>query len=169
MRELSLKEYRNEEKAFFKIYNEYIKKLCAINAEENALYDSSAWTDEIRDKYEKMREDLKKEYPNHNDHYNTDFFCWMTYKNVHILSSKENVKYFKKDLRMVGKKVQSNAGDSIYGKLKGIAVMVDDVYFVIDNEVTGKEQWISAVIGVRLFNINEHRSWKVVTNNKGYL
>jgi len=168
-RELCTDDYLKEQTSFFNKYNEYLKKLAAINKAENLMFDNGTITDDIEKENECRRDELKKEYEGYNDYYCTDFFCWMTYENIDKLIEGNNNKYFREDLKLVGEKVQTDT--DIYGILIGIAVMVDDVYFVIDDECTDRYQWVSAVGGIKPFegdNIKDHK-YHVVSNDKGYL
>jgi len=168
MRELNTEDFLKESDAYFAKFNEYLDKICEINIAENVFFNNGTITDEMIEENEKKREAVRKEYEGYDDYYHTDFFCWMTYENVNKLSSGNNIKYFKRDMKMIGKKVETNTGD-IYGILKGIAVMVDDAYFVVDDEVSGKQRWLSAIIAVKPYDEVAHRGWQIVSNDKGYL
>lgn len=172
MRKLNTEDFLREEKEWYKIHGEYIKKLVAINREENELYDNGTLTDEMSKEYEEKRKQLIQEYPNHHDRYKSaNFYCLLNRNNIDQLIADEcNGPIFKKELNLVGKLVETVWGNT-YGKLVGIAVTIEDAYYVIEDHKTKKLCWESAVGGIRKYNKREHRGWMVVTtpDDKGYL
>lgn len=170
MRKLTTEEYLKECESFWERYTEYLDNLKEINREEKGI-PAKEYTKGNEKYYNKQRNKLKKEYEGYNDIYHTDFYCYMNLSNIDkLIGFGDNYKSFRKDLAMVGKKVQSNVTpDKTYGILKGIAVRIDDVYFVVEDESTKEESWISAVCGVSLFDKKSHRSYTIVENGKDYL
>lgn len=171
-RKLSLEEYKKEEKIFFEKYGEYYKKLCTINRAENELIDANSLTNEQEAEFETQREALKEEYKGYTDHYHTDFYTTMDLSNIdNFIDPKENNnKLFRKDLRKyLGKHVKTDWGTT-HGICQGIAVTLDDFYWIIKTD-TGTE-WFSAVGKISFYTkqdrIND-RGWCIVTNNKEYL
>jgi len=190
---VSIQEFKEKTKAYLERHFEYMEKVANINraekAEINAMEcDDSDKFDEYCKKfpehveeYKKQREDLKKEYGEYSSYYNCPYYCIVTNTKELYELFKDRLKAGDKDLKSknsvynyhrrtlkkwVGKKVQNEIGEDVYGICKGVAFFIDQDYWCVLDEKTGREEFC---MHIQPFNIWDHRCWRIVENGKDYL
>lgn len=191
---VSIEEFKEKTGAFLKKYAEYMDKLAAINIAENKDIEElcgkphlNYWT-EFEEKYpekveerKKLRKQLKEEYGEYTSYYNCPYYCLVTNLKELYELFKDRLKAGDKDLKSkdsiynyhrrtlkkwVGKKVQNEIGEDVYGICKGVAFFVDQDYWYIIDEKTKKEAFC---LHIQPFNIWDHRCWRIVENGQDYL
>jgi hypothetical protein len=184
MERVSISKYLYETKKFTKKFDKYLHELGVINEDErnkikllkeNNLIKS---TDEYFSEYvisvnefNKRRENLKQKYGKYSDIYACPYYCIATNAD-HLFRIFEgetsgNYKYCKEYLeKWTGKMVQDECRNDEYGYFVGMGFMIDDIYFVIKNPKTKK---LHFSLNIKEYDINDHRSYRLVTNDKGYI
>lgn len=193
-KKVSIEEFKEKTDAFLKKYAEYMDKLANINIAENKEIEKLVgkphlnYWDEYKEKYpekveerKKLRKQLKEEYGEYTSYYNCPYYCVITNTKELYELFKERLTAGDKDLKskdsiynyhkhtmkkFIGKKVQNEMGEEIYGKCIGVAFFVDQDYWCVMDEKTGREEFC---MYVQPFNIWDHRCWRIVENGRDYL
>lgn len=184
MEKVSISKYLYETKRFIKKFDKYLNELGKINEEErhkiNLLKENNLikTTDEYFSEYtisvddfERKREELKKKFGKYSDIYSCPYYCITTkieqlYKVFGGVTT-GNYKYCKEQLeKWTGKIVQDEHRSDVYGYFVGHAFFIDEIYFVIKDIKTKKE---FLALNIKEYNVNDHRSYCLVTNGKDYV
>lgn len=155
MEKVSITRFLKEEKRFLKKYDEFIQKLVEIN----------------KAGLEKEREKLVKQYGIYTSIINCPYYCIVTNKEqlLRVFEGDRdgNYKYCSQYLdKFKHKHVQDEARNGKHGKFIGLGFFVDEIYYVFSDSKTGKEQMC---LNLRLYDKNEDKPYRLVTNDKGYI
>ena len=184
MERVSITKYLKEKNFFLKKFDKYRHELSKINQEEHdkinflkehgMITSSDEYFSEYTisvDEFIKRREKLKQKFGRYSDIYSCPYYC--VAKNIEQLDkvfeghTDGNYKYCKQYIeKWSGKKVQDECRNDIYGYFIGLGFTLDDIYFVIKDSKTKKE-YLS--LNIKEYNVNDHRSYCLVTNGKDYV
>lgn len=158
LRQLDTEQYLKESNYFVKQYGKFLEEEAKIIKQEDEIYNQSSAEEQeqwIKGKgahFEELYKQLSEKFGCYSSLYSSDFYCLLTLENIDALIGKNtaNYKYFKRDIKkFIGKKVETPIKSyGYYGICVGIAVMVDDIYFLIKQIDTKQIKMVSAVIGL---------------------
>ena len=170
LRKLSADEYIAEEKKLWERYSEYIQKKIDINKREKKEIDevTHGYGDlkdkvdvyfetqkESAEKYEKEREELKKEYQRYTSIYETDFYTELTEEFLEKCersdANKKTIESLLDEIKNLKSKYFISGKENKKYKCKFIAVQVDDFYYVGISD-DGEYCWHSCVGKPRFIN-----------------
>ena len=184
MEKVSISKYLYETKKFIKKFDKYLNELSKINEEErnkinflkehNLIKNSKEYFTEYIisvSEFEKKRKNLKKKFGKYSDIYSCQYYCIATkveqlYKIFDGVTT-GNYKYCKEYIeKWSGKIVQDESRSEVYGYYVGQAFFIDEIYFVIKDIKTKKE---FLALNIKEFDVNDHRSYRIVSNGKDYI
>lgn len=188
---VSIQEFKEKTSAYLDKYWEYMEKVADINRAEKAEIEAMECSDNDKfdeyrkqfpehvEEYKKQRKELKDEYGEYSSYYNCPYYCIITnlkeldelYKDrlddENVKSENSLYNYLKRTLKKwVGKKAQTQIGEDVYGICKGVAFFIDQDYWYLIDEKTGKEKFC---LHIEPYNVWDHRSYRIVENGKDYL
>lgn len=186
-KKVSIEEYKKHIDEYAKEHCKYLDEITAINKEEHAIIDSMECDNE-HDKfdeyckkypeklqmYKDMRNAAKEKWGEYSSYYNCPYYCVVTNKKEldelykgRNKNDNDNYKYHIKYIKQwYGKKIQDECHKDVYGKCIGEAFFIDQSYWIILDEKTGKEKF---ALCIKKFDIWDHRSYRIVTNGKDYI
>ena len=186
--EVDIKTYKEKADEWIKKYSEYSKELLDINKAENEeieAVDSNRFTDAYDAYVEKhpdrvrhfkeLRKVLKERYGSYSSYYNCPYYCVVhnkaeldelvpESKRGEKSNYKYNVKYFND---FTGKKLQDECHKDVHGDFIGIAVFVDQEYFLIKDDKTGREKFLLCVDF--FYGERYELPYTIVENGKDYI
>ena len=188
MKKVNSDEYKKVCDIYMRKYCRYLDELAKINKAENKECekliegegDHHAKWDKFEERYpekvaarQKERETLKEKYGKYSSYYNCPvyFLATSVAKIEEIIKPGEanhdscvnNLKKWK------GKKVQSDYDKSVYGYCIGLGFTIDEIYYVIKDEQTGREGFELSISPYDKRDHQPKRSYYIVTNGKDYL
>jgi len=187
---VNIKEYTRKTEYWIKKYSEYMDKLAAINISENKDIEElcgkphlNYWS-EFKEKYpekveerKKQRKALKEEYGEYSSYYNCPYYCVATNKKeldelfneCYKDSNRGKDSMYQHTLKalkeMKGKMYQDECNKDAYGKFIGMAFFIDQDYYCLKD----KDGKVILALNVCPYNVLQHRSYKIVENEKGYI
>ena len=157
--EVSIKVFKEKQKEHLQKYCDYLQELRAINQAENAEIDKMPGSNsrEQYDNYEKQckdkilefnkqRKDLKEKYKEFSDMYSCPYYCVI--KDIKSLDKMQeqddpNYEHYKEKLKTYkGKILEDYFHPERYGKFIGLAFFLDEVYYLIENKETHKQDFL---------------------------
>lgn len=128
MRLLTTEEYLQEEKNWWKVFNQYSNELAELTVKYENVRDSE-WTENLIKKYEDEYYQLRDKYIGYTNLFDADFKCHLTQDNVDLFSNinKEEVR---ENLSLLNKSITID--DELSGILKAISFSNGYIHYEIE-------------------------------------